>query len=74
MLECLPVEEWICTGLFVALLVGSASALVALGVIQRDGEIDGQGLIPLHFARPAAYIAGTLAAYWMIDCVAGFVV
>jgi hydrogenase/urease accessory protein HupE len=60
--------------LFVALLVGVIATLAVLGVIQRDGEIGEEGVIPLHFARPAAYIAGTLAAYWMIDRVAGFVV
>jgi hydrogenase/urease accessory protein HupE len=60
--------------LFVTLLVGVIATLAVLGVIQRDGEIGEEGVIPLHFARPAAYIAGTLAAYWMIDRVAGFVV
>ena len=60
--------------LFVALLVGAASALVALGVIQRNDGVGGNDVAPLRFARPAAYIAGSLAAYWMIDRVAGFVV
>ena len=59
--------------LFVALLVGVAAALAAFGVIRRDSEIVGQGIIPPRFATPAAYIAGSLAAYWMIDRVAGFV-
>ncbi len=60
--------------LFVALLVGAASALAALGVIQRNDGAGGNDVAPLRFARPAAYIAGSLAAYWMIDRVAGFVV
>ncbi len=58
----------------VALLVGAASALAALGVIQRNDGADENDVAPLRFARPAAYIAGSLAAYWMIDRVAGFVV
>ena len=59
--------------LFVALLVGVAAALTAFGVICRNSGIGGQGIIPVRFARPAAYLAGSLAAYWMIDRVAGFV-
>jgi hydrogenase/urease accessory protein HupE len=59
---------------FVTLLVGAAAALSAFGVIRRDSEIGSQGVIPLRFARPAAYLAGSLAAFWMIDRVAGFVV
>jgi hypothetical protein len=59
---------------FVILLVGAAAALSAFGVIRRDSEIGSQGVIPLRFARPAAYLAGSLAAFWMIDRVAGFVV
>ena len=60
--------------LFVALLVGAASALAALGVIQRNDGADENDVAPLRVARPAAYIAGSLAAYWMVDRVAGFVV
>jgi hydrogenase/urease accessory protein HupE len=60
--------------LFVALLIGIAVAATALGVVHRKGKIGEEGHIPPHFARPAAYIAGSLAAYWMIDRVAGFVV
>jgi hypothetical protein len=60
--------------LFVTLLVGVAAALSASGVIRRDSEIGSQAVIPLRFARPAAYLAGSLAAFWMIDRVAGFMV
>jgi hypothetical protein len=60
--------------LFVALLVGAASALAALGVIQRNDGAGENDVAPLRFTRPAAYIAGSLAAYWMIDRIAGFVV
>ena len=60
--------------LFVTLLVGMAAALSASGVIRRDIEIGSQAVIQLRFARPAAYLTGSLAAFWMIDRVAGFVV
>jgi hydrogenase/urease accessory protein HupE len=60
--------------LFVFLLIGMAVAATALGVVHRKGENGREGHIPLHFARPAAYIAGSLAAYWMFDRVAGFLV
>ena len=59
--------------LFVTLLVGGGAALAAFGLIQRDGSSGNEGVIPLRFARPAAYIAGSLAAYWMIDRVFGLV-
>ena len=59
--------------LFVSVIVGVGGALAAFGLIQRDGSIGNEGVIPLRFTRPAAYIAGSLAAYWMIDRVVGFV-
>jgi len=58
---------------FVTLLVGLAAAFAASGMIQRNGGSGQEGVIPLRFARPAAYIAGPLAAYWMMDRIAGFV-
>lgn len=60
--------------LFVSALVAMAAALTGLNVIQRKGGTGEDAVIPLRFARPAAYIAGPLAAYWMIDRVAGFMV
>ncbi len=59
--------------LFVALLIGSAAVLTALGVIERNDGIGEEGIIPLRLARPVAYLAGPLAAYWVIERVAGFV-
>ena len=59
--------------LFVALLIGSAAVLTALRVIPRNDGIGEKDIIPLRLARPVAYLAGPLAAYWMIERVAGFV-
>ena len=58
--------------LFVTVIVGAVAALTAIGVIQRNSGIGQEGAIPQRFTHTAAYIAGTLAAYWMIDRVAGF--
>ena len=58
--------------LFVTVIVGAVAALTAIGVIQRNSGIGQEGAIPKRFTHTAAYIAGTLAAYWMIDRVAGF--
>jgi hydrogenase/urease accessory protein HupE len=58
---------------FVTLLVGLVGALAAYGVIQRTGTAGEESAIPVRFARPAAYVVGPLAAYWMIERVVGFV-
>ncbi len=59
--------------LFVAVIMGLTSMLTALGAIKRNDGIGEEGIIPLRLARPVAYLAGPLAAYWMIERVAGFV-
>ena len=59
--------------LFVALLLSLVAVLAALGVIERTDGIGEEGIIPLRLARPVAYLAGPLAAYWMIERVAGFI-
>lgn len=53
--------------LFVALLIGSAAMLMALGVIGRNDAIGEEGFVRLHLARPVTYLAGPLAAYWMLE-------
>lgn len=58
---------------FVALLVAAVSVLTALGVVRKDDGSIAPVLLPSRVARPAAYLAGSLAAYWMIDRIAGFV-
>ncbi len=60
--------------IFVTVLVALTAALMRLRVIRREsGAGERGGIIPVRFARPAAYLAGSLAAWWMIDRVAGFV-
>ncbi len=59
--------------LFVALLISLTSMLTALGAIKRNDGIGEEGIIPLRLARPVAYLAGPLAAYWMIERVSGFI-
>jgi len=60
--------------IFVTLLIGAAVALSALGLIERKSGIGKDGIITLRFVRPTAYIAGSLAAFWMIDRITGFIV
>ena len=57
--------------LFVAVLVALVSAITGLRVSQKEGNAGGI-LLPVRLDRPAAYLAGSLAAYWMIDRIAGF--
>jgi hydrogenase/urease accessory protein HupE len=59
--------------LFVALLITVAVALNRLAVIRQTGEHQNNELIAARFARPAAYVVGSLAGYWMITRIAGFV-
>ena len=59
--------------LFVALLVGLTSMLMTLGAIKRNDGMGEEGIIPLRLARPVAYLAGPLAAYWMIERISGFI-
>jgi hydrogenase/urease accessory protein HupE len=59
--------------LFVALLITVAAALNGLGVFRLAGGDQSKDMIPSRLARPTAYVVGSLAGYWMIARIAGFV-
>jgi hydrogenase/urease accessory protein HupE len=57
--------------IFVALVVALTLVAARLGLFSRVSG-DDRFIQARHF-RPAAYVAGSLAAYWMFDRMAGFV-
>ncbi len=58
---------------FVAVLIAAFAALKAAGLVSGSKDQSTQKKMPAHLSTPAAYVIGTLAAYWLCERVAGFV-
>ncbi len=59
--------------LFVGALLGAAAVLSLLGVVETSTAGQHNGLGIGRYAKPMAYVVGSLAAYWTIERIAGFV-